>query len=114
MVALCTSRSSPRRAARRQTGFQYAVQSAVELLESRTLLSAVSWTGAGDGAHWGDANNWSGHAVPGSSDDVTVNAAPSTVVQVNTGTQSVNSLISSNQILLNGATLNLAAASQVT
>ena len=102
------------RGPRRYRTLQHAVRSAIELLERRALLSAVSWTGGGDGVHWGDANNWSTHALPGTSDDVTINAVPATVVQVNTGTDSVNSLTSSNQILLKGGTLTLAAASQVT
>ncbi len=48
------------------------MQSMVERLESRLLLSAISWIGGtGD---WSVAGNWSGGVVPGYGDDVTLPA----------------------------------------
>jgi hypothetical protein len=44
----------------------------VEALESRQLLSAVSWDGGGDGTSWTDARNWAGDALPTASDDVSI------------------------------------------
>src|SRR4051812_37949295 len=46
----------------------------VERLEDRAMLSAVTWTGSGDGSSWSDHNNWSTGAVPEASSDVTLNA----------------------------------------
>ncbi len=37
-----------------------------------STLTAVSWTGDAGTLNWGDANNWSNNAVPGSADDVTI------------------------------------------
>jgi hypothetical protein len=42
-------------------------------MESRALLSAVTWTGAAGDHNWDTPGNWTGDAVPGSADDVTIN-----------------------------------------
>jgi hypothetical protein len=42
----------------------------LEQLESRELLSTVTWTGAGNGTLWSDARNWDTQAVPVNGDDV--------------------------------------------
>ena len=44
-----------------------------ESLERRALFAAVSWTGAAGDGLWNTPANWSGLAVPTSSDDVTIN-----------------------------------------
>ncbi len=44
----------------------------LDALESRVLLSVVTWTGGGDGLHWSDNNNWDTHAAPINGDDVVV------------------------------------------
>ena len=36
----------------------------LELLESRVLMSTVTWTGAGGNALWSNRNNWDTHAAP--------------------------------------------------
>src|SRR4051794_31269113 len=69
-----------------------AVRAMAEALEPRRLLAAVTWTGAGDGISWTDASNWSGSALPGSADDVTISVGGSPTIQVSTGTQSIHSL----------------------
>ncbi|MCB9949900.1 MAG: VCBS repeat-containing protein [Planctomycetaceae bacterium] len=43
------------------------------------MLSAVSWTGAGDGSSWSDFSNWSGNQVPSADDDVSIDAPGSTI-----------------------------------
>ncbi len=64
------------------------------------MLSAVSWTGMGDGTSWSDPNNWSGNALPSSSDDVTINPtlAPNTTLTIThaSGAHTINSLNSLN------------------
>ena len=40
----------------------------LEQLESRVLLSLVSWDGGAGTLSWRDAPNWSGDALPGSGD----------------------------------------------
>jgi hypothetical protein len=44
----------------------------VEVLESRRLLTAITWDGGGDQTSWNDAANWSDDAVPTAEDDVTI------------------------------------------
>lgn len=46
----------------------------IEPLEDRSLLSAVSWDGGGNGTSWSDPLNWSGNVLPTTNDDVTINA----------------------------------------
>ncbi|MDB5302930.1 MAG: tandem-95 repeat protein, partial [Phycisphaerales bacterium] len=76
---------------------QRAAGYAAEALESRLLLSAVSWTGAGDGKFWTDPNNWSGHAIPGFSDDVTIDVPTHPAISVSAA-QDINSLVSTSPI----------------
>ena len=57
----------------------------LDWLEARTLLSNVTWTGAADGKSWAVAGNWSGDAVPGSSDDVTINLGGNPTIQITHG-----------------------------
>ena len=64
-------------------------RAAVEALENRRLLAAVSWDGGGDGSSWGDADNWSDDSVPTAADDVTIDVAGTVVL---TGTRPAGSL----------------------
>ena len=85
-----------------------------EALESRLLLSNVIWTGAAGDKLWTTPGNWSSNpALPGISDDVTINVAGNATIQVNSGTQSVNSVTSTDAVSLTGGTLTVAAASQI-
>src|SRR4051812_34197114 len=74
----------------------------MEILEQRLLLAQVTWTGGGDARNWTDVNNWSGHAVPGPADDVTINLAGSPTIQIASGTQSVHSVASSDPLSITG------------
>ncbi len=86
---------------------------AIEPLENRRLLSAVSWTGMGDQHSWADKNNWSGGAVPGQSDDVTINAGSGTTINIASGqNESINSLVS-NSPIADGGSLTVATTAQM-
>src|SRR5271165_1145815 len=67
-------------------------QPAIEVLEQRLEMAQVSWTGLGDGTTWQVAKNWSSNAVPGASDDVTINVANNPTIIYN-GTSTIQSLV---------------------
>jgi RHS repeat-associated protein len=73
----------------RRWGAARKVWQRLESLESRLLLTAVSWDGGGDGVNWTSADNWSNNAVPTSADDVTVSAAGAITLS---GAQAAHSL----------------------
>lgn len=97
---------------------------AIELLESRHLLSNVVWTGTAGDNNWTNANNWTDGAtarVPAAADDVMIGSGTGIITNVG-GT--INSLTSgrslsltgqlltvSNGITLNGATVTLTGTS---
>ena len=87
----------------------------VEPLEGRVLLAAVSWTGNGDGTNWHDPNNWSNNAVPGASDDVTIDVAadPTIVYSSTAGNRTINSLLSREVINFTGGRLTLLTTATV-
>jgi hypothetical protein len=62
-------------------------------LEDR-LAPNVSWTGGAGTLNWTDANNWSTHAVPTSTDDMTINTSVSGPIVINI-THSANQTIHS-------------------
>jgi fibronectin-binding autotransporter adhesin len=76
-------------------------------------LMSVSWTGGGDGVNWTDPNNWSSDAVPTSGTDVTINIAGSPTITLASGTQSINSLVTSDPLKLTGGTLAVATSVQL-
>jgi hypothetical protein len=66
-----------------------------EFMEARTLLSAVSWTGTAGDNNWDTAGNWSSSpALPGPSDDVTIDVSADVMHSSNI-TDSIHSLTSS-------------------
>ena len=53
---------------------------APEALETRRLLSAVTWTNADGTGVWSDPLNWSDYATPSHKDDVAIDGAvPGTI-----------------------------------
>jgi hypothetical protein len=56
----------------RGRGLRGGGRTLLELLESRVLMSTVTWTGAGGNALWSNRNNWDTHAAPTDGDDVVV------------------------------------------
>jgi hypothetical protein len=79
-------------------------------METRTLLSAVSWTGSAGDNNWDSPDNWSTQAVPGSSDDVTINVAAD-IMHSNNVADAVNSLNSNQPLTISAGTLSVATAS---
>jgi hypothetical protein len=69
-------------------------------LEPRTLLSAVSWDGGGDGTHWSDPLNWSNDALPTAFDDVLIDHTGTVVVYDLPGATTVSSLACVNSLNL--------------
>ena len=84
----------------------------IEQVEPRTLLSAVQWTGEGGNNNWDTPANWSTDSVPGPADDVTINI-PANVVHSANVADSINSLTSTEPLMLSGGTLSIAAASTI-
>src|SRR4051794_25919529 len=93
--------------------FRGVARRVVERLEDRVLLSAVSFTGGGDGTSWTDPKNWATGAVPGPADDVTINL-PGHSVAISDGVQSVRSLNTSDPIHVSGGTLAVTAGLTLT
>jgi hypothetical protein len=84
----------------------------VELLEDRRTPT-VSWTGGAGTLNWNDAANWSGKSVPGTTDDVIIQAAVSGPIQISHA-NTVHSLTdTSANLLLTGGSLSLAGASTI-
>ncbi|MCY2953144.1 MAG: hypothetical protein NTU53_14365, partial [Planctomycetota bacterium] len=69
------------------------------------LLSSAYWDGGGDGTNWNDPLNWSGDALPGAADDVTINVAANPTIRLTSGDQSIASLVSDELLVLQGGTL---------
>ena len=94
-------------------GVHAASRWVAEQLESRVLLSAVAWTGGGDGLNWTDPSNWSAHALPGPADDVTINAAAGLTIQLQSQNSApIHSLISNAPLEVAG-TLSIATTAQL-
>jgi len=93
---------------RRRLGF--------EPLEDRRLLAAVTWTGAGDGISWSDANNWLRGGIvsaPIDGDDVVVPDMPGSVnIQFNVSVN-LNSLNMAEALTILGGSLSIDNASQI-
>jgi hypothetical protein len=74
----------------------------LESLESRLLLSLVTWTGAGGTAAWSNPNNWDTHTAPVSGDDVVVHG---------TTTDDIDNLVLHNLSFSGDSTFSTAAPS---
>lgn len=89
----------------------------ISLLEERTLLSAVAWDGGAGTSNWNDAANWSGDALPGPADDVTIDvpAADVTVQLINPVSSDVHikSLSCTETLRLSGVNFEIDAASTI-
>src|SRR4051794_39085601 len=112
-VRILPSKESTARARQIRRESHRRHHAAMETLEQRLLLAQVTWTGGGDARNWTDVNNWSGHAVPGPADDVTINLAGSPTIQIASGTQSVHSVSSSDPLTISGGSLSVAASSSL-
>jgi RHS repeat-associated protein/uncharacterized repeat protein (TIGR01451 family) len=85
----------------------------IEPLEPRQLLATVQWISTSSGA-WDVGSNWSTGQVPGSGDDVVINVKGATpTVTIDSGNQSVHSLMASDPLSITGGSLTVAASSTI-
>ena len=70
--------------------------------------AAIEWDGGGGDGSWHTAANWSGDRVPGSADDVTINAPAGVTVVFSSGLATVRSLQGRSSLQLTGGRLSLA------
>ncbi len=80
------------------------------------IASAITrtWDGGAGTLSWHDANNWDPDGVPGPADDVLIDVpAPTIAITYSTGTSTINSLTSQENLTLSGGTLNISAASAI-
>ncbi len=114
-MSLPTLRRSGRKRFRNRRTSRKLTLPPFEHLESRTLLSNVTWTGASDGTSWSVAGNWSDDAVPTASDNVTIDLNGIHTITINASTQAtVNSLEASDPLAISGGSLQINASSSMT
>src|SRR5208337_1676905 len=77
---------------------------AIEVLERRLVMSAVSWTGGGNNFNWNNPANWSTNTVPDASDDVTIDVANNPTIIYN-GTSTIHSLVDNDSLNIAGGSL---------
>src|SRR4051812_15629967 len=95
--------------------FENVINHFVERLEQRTLLAAVSWTGAAGDNLWTTGGNWSGNAAPGPLDDVQISIEGNPTVLINSPTQPIHNLVLSNaNITAAGLTASLTVSGTAT
>ena len=85
------------------------------LIFGSASAAPVNWVPNADG-FWDVATNWSSNpALPGAADNVTIDVGGATVRTIThqSGTDTINSLTSQENIALTGGTLNLNAASMI-
>ncbi len=89
----------------------------MELLEERHLLAAITWTGGGaDPNLWHQSANWDLARVPSAGDDVFIPDVESTsqiTFNSASGSVEVNSLSSSEPLLISGGTLAVVDSAQL-
>ena len=67
------------------------LQPAVSVLESRTLLSTITWASEVSG-DWDNPAMWSGGAVPGPNDDAVIPFSDITITHVSSASDTVDSV----------------------
>ena len=99
--------ASPRRAAEGRGG-----KLRFESLESRQMLSAVSWVGGTTGL-WDKAANWSTGAVPGASSNVSIGSGATVTIQSGDAESiaSLSTAAGSTLVMSGGSTASLSVAS---
>jgi hypothetical protein len=76
------------------------------------MLSSVTWVSQSSG-DWDTAGNWSGGAVPGAGDDVTINVAGISITHNQKNSDSINSLTTSDGISFSNGSLTIAGDANV-
>lgn len=100
---------------KQKTTYLFAVAVLVLFCKTSAWAANVSWTGTGNGTLWSDPNNWSGHVLPASGDDVTIGVVagnPTIQITAAAGVVQINSLTSSEPINVSGGTLQIATTFQ--
>jgi hypothetical protein len=92
----------------------FRVRRQLECLEHRLCFSLVSWDGGGDGISWDDSLNWDSNTLPTSTDDVVIDVPGEPTVRHVAGNTVVNSITSSEILVLAGGTLTINATSSLT
>ena len=77
------------------------------------FLAGLFWDNQTGNDLWTDPLNWSTDTLPGVADNVLINIVEGEGVFINTGIQSINSLVSDEDIIINGGTLTIANSSQL-
>lgn len=99
---------------RRTVRIRVALIAVALALSTPSMAATVSWNVDTDG-FWDVGTNWSTGMPPQNGDDVVINRASANVtVTLRTGTTNANTLMSTEHLVINGGTLNLAAASTAT
>jgi RHS repeat-associated protein len=110
-TAMSTARARRRDRVHRQGRKLIRAQPFLERLESRLVLSSVSWINP-NGGDWDTATNWSGGMVPKATDNVAIGIAVSNPITHDTSAaDSVRSVTSSDPIVLSGGSLSIESAS---
>ena len=80
------------------------------LAVGRAHAATVTWDGGGDGVSWTDARNWSGDALPGSTDTAVLNVAAEPTVTLAGPLLAVAALDCRENLVLAGAGLKVTGA----
>ena len=99
----------------RQSGDWNRSKLSIEPLEDRRMLSVIHWDGgaSGTGTDWSVAENWQGDQLPTAADDVVIDTTNGLTITHSSGTDSVNSITSTNALMLSRGTLAVSGAIQV-
>jgi hypothetical protein len=85
----------------------------LEGLESRALLSTITWLNP-RGGDWDTPTNWKGGVLPGPGDAAVINIPGITVTHNSSASDAVESLTSSAAVTMSAGTLSLASKSTIT
>lgn len=89
-----------------------SLEIAIEHLEERALLSAVSWISDTNG-FWDEASNWSDGEVPDGGDDVTIDRGAFNPIITIRDDRTVNSIISRESLVVSIGTFRINNTSQI-
>ncbi len=84
----------------------------IEPLESRVLLSTITWINSSGGS-WNTASNWSGGVTPGSGDDVVINQPGNISITISASTAAHSLQLTGDTLVVSAGTLSLGADSAV-